>query len=333
MNKRIATLTLVVSLFAASAFAAVEGAWTASVIEKKPERVQLNLNTTPYNNMGTSMKIADFTGLTRAQIDAATMTLVNFELRREAGTTSFEGTFRNGKGAGQFTFAPNRGFLTSIRALGIDVSDEDGRVRRHHREQSEEERLFAFALHDVTAAYIRSMQAEGYRVSLEKYLEMRIFDITPEYIREMRGLGFTKLDVDDLVGSRIHGVTPEYVREMRAAGWNLDLDELQSTRIHGATPKFAEEMKKLGYANLDIDDLVGFRIHGVTAKFITELRELGYDDIPADRLVEMRIHGVTPEFIREIKAAGYNGVPVSKLISMRIAGIDGQYLKKMSPKN
>lgn len=329
MNKRTATLTLVVSLFTATAFAAVEGAWTASAYEKKPDRIQINMTTGRHNNMGTSMKLGDFAGLTRAQIDAATMTPVNFQLRREAGNTAFEGTFRNGKGAGQFTFASNPSFFDSVRALGVDV--EDRKLRNHAR--SQEERLFQLALHDVSVAYIRAMQSEGYRVSLEKYMEMRIFDITPEYIREMRSLGFSDIDADDLVGSRIHGVTPEYVREMRAAGWNLTLDELQSTRIHGATPQFAEEMKKLGYANLDVDELLSFRIHGVTAEFITELRALGYSGLSADNLVAMRIHGVTPKFIRDVKDAGYSGVPVEKLISMRIAGIDGQYLKKMGPKS
>jgi hypothetical protein len=329
MNKRIATLTLLVSLIAGSAFAAIEGAWTASISEKKPDRIHINMTTGRHNNMGTSMKIADFAGLTRAQIDAATTTPVNFQLRREAGNASFEGTFRNGKGAGQFTFTGTPGFFDSVRALGVEV--DDGDLRKHAR--SFEEHLFQMTLHDVSVAYIRSMQSEGYRVSLEKYLEMRIFDITPEYIREMRGLGFSSLDVDDLVGSRIHGVTPQYVREMRSAGWNLPLEELQSTRMHGATPQFAEEMKKLGYGDMDIDDLVSFRIHGVTAKFITELKELGYSGMSAEKLVEMRIHGVTPKFIREVKDAGYSRVPVEKLISMRIAGIDAEYLKKMSPKS
>ncbi|MEA2462914.1 MAG: hypothetical protein QOJ98_661, partial [Acidobacteriota bacterium] len=45
MNKRIATLTLVVSLLAAvpSFAAGFEGAWTASASEKKAGYVQLNM--------------------------------------------------------------------------------------------------------------------------------------------------------------------------------------------------------------------------------------------------------------------------------------------------
>jgi len=324
--KRIAALTLFVSLFATATFAATEGAWTATIDDKRPDRFHINLTEGRHHNMGTTMKISAFTGLTRAQIDTATMTPVNFEMRREAGTAVFEGTFRRGKGAGQFTFTPNRAFLDTVRAMGIEIRRE----KRKHREWDEEQELFALALHDVSTAFIKTMIAEGYRVTLEEYLTMRIFDITPEYIREMRSLGFKDITHDELVSSRIHKVTPEYVREMRAAGWNLDIDELQSTRIHGATPQFAEEMRKLGYGNLDIDDLVSFRIHRVTAEFISEIAKLGYKNVPADQLVSMRIHRVTPEYIRELEQAGYVKVPIEKMISMRIHGIDAKFISKMA---
>ena len=325
--KRILTLTLAVCLLAAvPAFAAIEGAWTASTETKRAGHVYFNLNQGRHHNMGTTMEISDFTNLTAAQMASATMTPVQFELRREAGNTVFEGTFRNGKGAGQFTFTGNRAYFDTLRNLGVDTTLES----RRKKDRDEEETLFTLALHDVSTAFIRSMQSEGFKVSLEKYLQMRIFDITPEYIREMRSLGFKNLDVDELVASRIHKVTPDYVRKMRAAGWNLSLDELQSTAIHGATPEFAEEMRKHGYGNLDIDDLVSFRIHKVTPEFIAALRELGYTNVKADDLVSMRIHKVTPEFIRELAAAGYKNVPVDKLVEMRIHKIDARMLKAMS---
>ena len=323
--KRIATLSLFVCLTATAAFAATDGAWTATRHDKKPDTFYMNITRGSINNMGTSVKIAAFTGLTAAQIDAAAMTPVQFEMRREAGNIVFEGTFRNGKGAGQFTFTPNAAYINTLRGMGISLERE----KRKHRAWDEENELFALAFHDVSTAFIKSMIAEGYRVSLEDYLAMRIFDITPEYIREMRGLGFKNITHDELVASRIHGVTPQYVREMRAAGWDLSLDELQSSRIHGATPEFAAEMKKLGY-DLDHDDLVSFRIHGVTADFINEIARLGYRNVDADDLVSMRIHGVTAAFIRELEQAGYVKVPIDKMVSMRIHGIDAKFIRKMA---
>jgi hypothetical protein len=319
--KRILLLTLVVCLLAPAAFADLDGAWTAAVEEKTPDRMYMNITRGKNHNNGSTVRISDYTGLTRAQIDAATMTVVHFDLRREAGSAAFEGTFKNGKGAGQFTFTANRAYIDAIRNLGLSLD------LRGHR-QTEEEELFTLAIHDVSTAFIKSMQAEGFKVSLEKYLEMRIFDITPEYIREMRSLGFRNIDADELVATRIHRVTPDYVRQMRAAGWDLSLDDLQASRIHGATPEFAAEMKKLGYT-LEFDDLVAFRIHRVTAEFINELKQLGYANISADDLVAMRIHRVTPDFIRQLKAAGYNNVPIDKMVEMRIHNIDAEYLKKM----
>jgi hypothetical protein len=323
--KRILLLTLVVSLCATAAFAELEGAWTASAEDQRPDRLYMNITRGVHNNMGNTMRLADFADLTRAQIDAATMTPVQFRMQREAGTIAFEGTFRRGKGAGQFTFTPNRGYIDAVRALGVPFDLEQHSRKREH---GEEDDLFTLALHDVSTAFIKTMQAEGFKVSLEKYLEMRIFDITPEYIREMRSLGFRNIDSEELVASKIHKVTPDYVRQMRAAGWNLSLDDLQASRIHGATPEFAAAMKKLGY-NLEFDDLVAFRIHRVTPEFIDELRQLGYDHVSADDLVAMRIHRVTPEFIRELKAAGYSKVPVEKLVEMKIHNISIDYLKKM----
>lgn len=320
---RIALLTLVVCLFATAAFADIEGAWTASLDEKRPERLYFSITRGRHHQNGSTMRIEAFTGLTQAQILAATMTPVQFAMRREAGTATFEGTFKKGKGAGQFTFVPDRNYIAAVERLGVKFD-----LDRKHK-NNEEESLFALAIHDVSTNFIKSMIAEGYRVSLEKYLTMRIFDITPEYIREMRSLGFKDIDDDELVSTRIHKVTPAYVREMRAAGWDLSLDELQSSRIHGATPQFAAEMARLGY-KLDFDDLVAFRIHGVTAEFIAELEKLGYRDINDDDLVSMRIHRVTPEFIRELEEAGYAKVPIEKLISMRIHGIDAKFIRKMA---
>jgi hypothetical protein len=323
--KRILPLTLAVSLLTASAaFADLNGAWTASFDEKRPDRIYLNLSYGRHHQNGSTMRLSSLAGLTPAQINATTMTPVQFVIDREAGKATFDGTFRNAHGAGEFTFTGNPSYPEAIRKLGVtfDLDRDDS--------QHEQETLFTLALHDVSTAFIRSMQAEGYRETLQKYLTMRIFDITPEYIREMRSLGFKEIDADELVATKIHKVTPDYVRQTRAAGWDLSLEELQSSRIFKVTPEFAAEMRKLGFKDLSHSDLISFRIHKVTPEFIAEMRRLGYHDLSADDLVSMRIHKVTPEFIRELEAAGYHRVPVEKLVAMRIHKIDVKMIKKMN---
>jgi hypothetical protein len=349
--KRLAAATLLVC-FAGSAHA-LDGAWTASRDQEEGDRIYLQMTRGLTHNMGTTMSLRAFTGLSEDAVQAATATPVRFELRRDAGNTTFEGTFRAGQGAGQFSFAPRPAFLEEVRALGVDTGK-----RRQGKDWGEEEQLFGLAVCDVTVAYIKGMIAEGYRLRLEDYQSMRIFDVTPAYIREMRELGFENISHDELVATRIHGVTPSYIRQMRKMGWDLSLEDYQANRIHGVTPAFAEQMRELGFRGLSHDDLVGFRvhgvtpefirgmrdlgypdlseddllafrIHGVTREFIRELRELGYDNLPADDLIAARIHGVTPGFIREIEEAGYHKVPFDKLISLRISGIDAKTLERM----
>lgn len=325
MKRTITIASLLLFAAAGSAMAELRGAWTGTTEGLDKERIHMNMVRGGHNQHGNTMKIASFTGLSSAQIWSPTQTPVQFQLAREAGTVRFEGTFKNGDGAGQFTFQGNPSYASTIRALGVEFE-----LKKHRKDRTEEEELFTLALLDVSTAYIKSMQDIGYRVSLQDYISMRIFNVTPEYVREMAAAGFKDLSSDKLVATRIHKVTPDYIRQMRAAGWNLSLDELMSSRIHKATPEFAEEMRKLGYGNLDFDDLVSFRIHRVTPEFISQLRELGYDNISADNLIAMRIHRVTPEFIKELKAAGYSNVPVRKLIDMKIHKVDVKFIESMN---
>jgi hypothetical protein len=323
MIRRFLTLTLAVSLFAVpSTLASIEGAWTAIHQEDKADSIHLNI-ARERNQMGLTLRLSRLPGLSSTDVQSDVATPVQFQLRSDAGTITFDGTFRNGKGSGHFLFGSNPGFVRELRALGVGLDGQKGRTR------TEEEALFPLAIHDVSIAFIRSMQAEGYRTTLDKYVAMRIFSVTPEFIREMRSLGFTTLSADDLIGSRIHKVTPEFVREIRAAGWDLSLSELQSSSMHGATPAFAEQMRAAGYPNLRHSDLVSFRIHRVTPAFVRELAELGYRDLPASKLLSMKIHRVTPQYIRELRDLGYSNVPVDKLISMRIHKIDPALVRKL----
>src|ERR1041385_1741568 len=237
--KRIATLTLFVSLFVTTAALALDGARTRSLDDDR-DHIYLNITQSKHWNMGMTMSLASFANLTPSQINAATMTPVTFTMHREAGTIAFEGTFRNGNGAGQFTFTPDRSYIDKVKSLGLDFE-----LHRKHRETTEEEDLFTLALHDVSTSFIKSMQAIGFRTTLEKYLRMRIFNVTPEYVREMQSLFSEKLDDEEIVRSKIHGVSPQFVRDVRA----------------------------LGYNDLPFESLVRFRIHGVTKEFINAIRD------------------------------------------------------------
>ena len=296
------------------------GDWNLYVSEKHPDRFQLTLRRGLRDNSSSQFPRADFTGLTNAQVESAGRVPVQFELRREAGSFAFEGTFRNGHGAGEFTFTPDPEYPRRLRAMGVDFPS--GKLE-------DDEQLYYFAMFDVSSDFIRAMRKIGYDVSLDMYQQFRIFGVDPEYVQAMAAVGYKDLRAEKLVETRIHGATPEYIREMRAAGNDLSLDEYIQSRIFQVTPEFAAEMGKAGYPNVDHDTLVQFKIHGVTPEFIRDLRALGYTRLPASKLVEMRIHGVTPEFIRRVEKAGYHKVPVDKLVQMRIFDIEPEMVRAL----
>jgi hypothetical protein len=289
------------------------GTWTADLKDRGSDEIQMSMKADHDGNMGMGFDRADFTGLTLDEVRSDAAVPVRFELRRDAGTIEFEGSFRNGRGRGAYRFLPNPEYPQLLSRLGVHVESKRGDEARE---------LMGLAMFDVSTEFIRSMQAIGYRVDLDKYVAFRIFKVDPEYVRAMAKVGFDHLSADRLVETKVHNVSPEYIREMRASGENLTLDELIQSRIFQVTPEFADEMRRAGYAGLERETLVAFKIHGVTPEFIRSLRPLGYDHVPADQLIAMRIHGVTPEFIRRVEAAGHRKVPIDKLVQMRIFDID-----------
>lgn len=321
MKRSICMLWLLAVTSAAPAFAGgFEGAWTAWLSEKRPGVLQFSMQSRGNGQNGMGIELSSFAGLSLAQVTSRTRQEVTFTMVREAGTITYEGSFRDGKGAGQFTFESDPEYPRRLRRIGVEL-EESSKDREHE--------LFTMTLFDVSTDFIRSMRDIGYDVPLEKYVAFRIFRVDPAYVREMESIGYKRLSADKLVETQIHGATPQYIREMRAAGEDLPLDKYIESRIFQVTPEFAAEMAKAGYPDLDRDVLVQFKIHGVTTSFIRELRQLGYARIPSQKLVEMRIHGVTPEFIRKLGDAGYDNVPIDKMVQMRIFGIDPKMVKAL----
>lgn len=127
-----------------------------------------------------------------------------FELAREAGTFSFSGEIRDGRGDGTFTFAPSEAYLRAMAGLGFA--------------ELSAERLFLFAALDVTTDYVRELGQLGYgALQLEELTGLAIHRVSVDYIRALNGLGYASIPPEQLVKLRIHGVSPEYARAMRAA--------------------------------------------------------------------------------------------------------------------
>src|ERR1700686_98126 len=108
-------ILLIVYLFiigvamAPHAGAALHGSWHARM--NNDHALQLSLSyqrNSESNNEGShTVEVADFTGLTDAQIHSSGNTPVKFSLMRGAGTITLDGIFGDGDGGGRFTFSPN----------------------------------------------------------------------------------------------------------------------------------------------------------------------------------------------------------------------------------
>jgi hypothetical protein len=329
--KRAPFAVLALLLLTGAAMAAddvTSGVWTATA---GTDSMQFNFWTKNHGQNGLSIPSRAFTGLSEAQVAAVTITPVSFQLNREAGAISMEGTFKQREGSGHFTFQPNHKFAETMRSLGVGDDDAGDDWDNSNEGPYSDRRLFTMAIIDLSTRYVRDMQALGYHAGSHEMFKLRLFGVDPQVVNDLRQLGYKELTAQQLIKMRIHGVRPDYIREMQAAGFrNLQVEDLIKSRIHGATPKFITEMRKLGYDGSSLEDFVRFRIHGVGSEYIQGLCERGYATVSAEDLVRMRIHGVTLDYIDELKKAGYDHVPSDKLIEMRIHGIDGSFAQSMN---
>jgi hypothetical protein len=237
------------------------GTWTASASDRRPGMLDVSLERGRHNSTGVQIERSELRGLQESEVASVPRVPVRFERVADAGTITFEGAFEDGHGAGTFRFAPNGGYLSGLRAMGVDVGTK-----------REDDEMLTLAVLDVSAAFIRSMREVGFDVPLEKYVEFRIFQIGPPYVREMALAGLPHLSAERLVETRIQGVTPQYIHDLGV----------------------------LGYVNLPAEKLVEMRIQGVTPEFIRQVEAAGYRRVPVDKLIQMKIFGVDPKMVRAL---------------------------------
>lgn len=315
-------ILLTAALFALQAIPAaaqtsdVHGTWTAEI---HAGTVFLQTRTTPppdWNrsgdwrgdwSMGHTMPIEEISGL--ANDDALTAAALRFELHREAGTLHFEGAFREGRGAGLFTFAPSATFTSDMRRLGYT---DDIPVWRRYQ----------MAVQDVGPRYINALKAEGYdKLTLEQITRARNHGVTIEYVKAMKAEGYHAATIEDLVRTRDHGVTAAYVQEMRKAGFtSAAIEELVRAKDHGVSAAYVAELAAHGYKGLPLADVVRARDHGVSADYMADMKAIVKDATLA-QIIRMRDHGVTPGFVSHARARGFTTTDPDELVRLKDRGL------------
>src|SRR5260221_13828863 len=248
-------LVLGLSVAGGAQTADIHGTWTAEFHQGK---VFLQVRTTvPADwdkngignrngdwNMGQSFPVDELSGLP-ANNDQLTASSVKFEVRREAGTLAFDGSFRDGRGAGLFSFAPRAAYAGEMKSLGY--SDDLPLWRQ-----------FQLAVHDVGPKYIRDLKTEGYdKLTLDQIQRAKTHGVTIDYIKSLKAEGFRTVTLENLVRTRDHGVTQDYIKAMKSEGFTgATLEEFVRLRDHGVTQTFVQEMKKAGFTGATLAELV-----------------------------------------------------------------------------
>jgi hypothetical protein len=210
MNKttmRILTAVIVLAMAApAWAQATIEGTFTTRARENDDGRrwVQVSMELDDdTGNWGWSVDPDDLDGLSWDQFDGD-VSDARFELVREAGTVTFEGTIRNGRGVGDFRFTPSAAWQREMEQMGFDDLSQ--------------RRVFSAAIHDITIDYVAELQDLGYDdLDVGDLFSFAIHGVSADFIRGMNGLGYADIPARKLVSMRIHGVTVDWVRQVRAA--------------------------------------------------------------------------------------------------------------------
>jgi beta-lactamase regulating signal transducer with metallopeptidase domain len=293
---------------------------------------------------GSNVPVDQLEGLTAAQL-AGPGGPVQFRIRRDAGTFTFEGVLRNGVGAGTFSFAPDPAFPAGLAKRGFAEpgAREQYQMARHdigfayvdelnklgYAKPATAE-LVRAGQHGVTLTYLREMGALGYRLgSLDPLITLRDHGVTPTYVRGLAELGYKQIPADDLRNARDHGITPDYVRGMRDGGYaSLPLADLIKARDHGVTPEYVRGLGEAGHRTLPLEQVIRVRDHGVSADYARDMRQLGYA-VAIDELVRARDHGVSVQFVRDLAALGYTKLTLNDLIRIRDHGVTPDYARAL----
>lgn len=244
-----------------------------------------------------------------------------FALERAAGTINFKGKFEEGEGLGRFTFAPNESFRKLIQQEGYQkVSDEV---------------LFGFTLANIDQEYWAYLKQEGLTPKDQDDLEdighhLPILATLKENVAGYKQLGFTDLDLEQLVDLSIHNVNPDFIRSIQALGFkNLSLEEFEDAKIHNITAEFAADMKSLGFTDLDFDELLELKIHNVDKDFVEQLKKAGYTNLSAEEVTDAKIHNVSTEFASDMKELGFKELTLEELEGLKIHGVSAEYVDQL----
>jgi len=283
----------------------VDAPWTASISKSDPTKGHINIIENRHGMLGTSVPIAELSGLTAEELKG-TGRPVTFVLRRQSGTITFSGRFANGTGQGTLRYVSDPAYFARLATMGVrnDLSEERANV-------------LALPMLDVRTDYIEALRKEGAFVDLSDYVGMRAVNVRPEMVHELKPLIAGTLRASDMMSLAALGVTPDYVREMRTAYRSLTASDLSSLKALGVKPADIARFKAIG---LDVspEDATGMKALGVTPDYVAEMRAAGARIRTAGDAQSFRALGISPAAVKRAIAHGRPNPSASEVMEANV---------------
>lgn len=282
----------------------VEAPWTARVQDSAPGKLQISVMERKGSTLGTGLLLADLEGLSAADLNSDRP--VTFRLRREAGTVTLAGRFRDGRGEGTLRYDGDHAYWARIGAMDIR---NDWSERRY--------RLLALPMLDVRTDYIAALRREGAMGDLSDYVGMRAVNVRPEMVREVKPLIAGELKPHDLMAFAALGVTPDYARDMKGAFARIAPSDLTSMKALNVSPADVALYKATGLV-VSPQDAAGLKALGVTPDYVATMREAGARIRSAGDAQSFRALGISPAAVRRAVARGRANPSASDVMELSV---------------
>ncbi|HEX8359684.1 MAG TPA: M56 family metallopeptidase [Longimicrobium sp.] len=196
--------------------------------------------------------LSEMDGLSAERI-ASTADGVRFQWKGDAGTFTFEGAFRGGRGTGRFTFAEDPAFADALARRGIAAATPA--------------QLFSMARHDVSLALVDELAKQGYAMpDAAGLVRLGLSGADLRYLREVGALGYRFRTVGELISFSNSGVTPAFIRALAEMGYgDLPAASLVRLQNHSLTADLVRQLNTRAGRLLSVAELVALRQRGETA--------------------------------------------------------------------
>ncbi len=186
----------------------------------------------------------------------------NSEIRRLAGTLTFVGDVLKNNGSGTFVFSRDTAFESSLKKLGIDVSDE----------------LYYFKLFlgDIQMSYITGIKDLGYEPNLREIGRLAYHDAGLDYIRQISNAFTASPDLEMISKLAANGVSLSYVKSLTELGYT-DLQPEMAKKLSAldVDANYIKSFQNLDFAKLELESIKKAKAHKLTADYIVKERKKG----------------------------------------------------------